>query len=183
MYFVVDDMPDNATPRERETHQRNAMMKALKFNEPKDDDIILISDIDEIPRARTISLFKPQMGFAALIMDKYAFYLNCIESEQSWDRARIMNWNYLRNKTPEEVRNSGYDFSAHHAGWHYSWIEDPVRKLQSFSHQELNTPENIERLEKKENIWNDDKLTMIDINLSHPEYLFKNKERFKHLIK
>lgn len=183
MYYVVDDMPDNVTARQREAHQRNAMMKALKFNEPKDDDIIIISDVDEIPRARTINLFKPQMEFAALIMDKYALYLNCLESEQSWDRSRICTWIYLKDKTPEEVRNSGYDFSAHHAGWHYSWVEDPLRKLQSFSHQELNTPQNIERLERKENIWNDDKLTMIDINLSHPEYLYKNKERYKSLIK
>lgn len=182
MYYLVKDMPDNVTPRERETHQRNEIMKALKICQPEPEDIILISDVDEIPRARTINLFKPQMEFAALIQDKYAFFLNCIESEQSWDRSRLMTWKYLRNKTPEEVRNSGYDFSAHHAGWHYSWVEDALRKLESYSHQELNTPTNVERIERKENIWSEDEFKIIDINLSHPEYLYKNQGKFEPLI-
>lgn len=183
MYFVVDDMPKNGPPREREAHQRNAIMKALKFNEPKYDDVIIIADVDEIPRAKQINKFKPDMEFAALIMDKYAYFLNCLESEQSWDRARVMTWEYLKNKEPEVVRNSGYNLSIHQAGWHYSWVIDPLRKLESFSHTELDTPENIERVQRKENIWNDDKFKIIDINLSHPEYLVKNIDKFKHLIK
>lgn len=182
MYFVVDDMPDNVTARQREEHQRNAIMKALKFNEPKPEDIVIIADVDEIPRAREVNRFRADMDFASLLQDKYAYYLNCLESEQSWDRARIMTWRYLADKTPEEVRNSGYFFSIHQAGWHWSWVQDPLRKLESFSHQELNTPENIERVQRKENIWNDDKFKIIDINLSHPEYLFKNQGKFAHLI-
>lgn len=180
-YLVVDDMPDG-TPREREAHQRNAIRRALDFNEPKITDTVIISDVDEIPRARQINLFLKNPVFAALIQDKYAYYLNCIESEQSWDRARIMPAQYLTDKQPEEVRNSGYDFSIHHAGWHYSWVIDPLRKLESFSHTELDTPENIERVHRKENIWNDDKFKIIDINLSHAEYLFKNQDKFSHLI-
>lgn len=181
MYFVVDDMP-NGIPREREAHQRNAIMKALNFNCPKDDDIVIIADVDEIPRAKQVNKFLSSMEFSALIMDKYAYFLNCLESEQSWDRARICTFKYLRNKTPEEVRNSGYDFSINDAGFHWSWVIDPLRKLESFSHTELNTQENIERIERKENVWNDDKFKMIDINLSHPEYLFKNQDKFAHLI-
>lgn len=183
MYYVVDDMPDNVTARERETHQRNAMMKALKFNEPKDDDIILISDVDEIPRAKAVNMFKPDMEFASLSMEKYAYYLNCIEDGAEWDRCRIMSWKYLKNKLPENVRNSGFDIVILKGGWHYSWCIDPLRKLESFSHTELDTPENIERVQRGENIWSDNKLKIIDINLSHAEYLFKNQERFKHLIK
>lgn len=183
MYLVVDDMPLNYTPKEKEAYQRNKISEALMFLSPKDNDKVLISDVDEIPRAKQVNKFIPSMEFAALIQDKYAFFLNCLESEQSWDRIRVMAWKYLRNKTPEEVRNSGYDISIHHAGWHYSWVIDPIRKLESFSHQELNTPRNIERIENKENVWNNDEFKIIDIDLSHPEYLFKNQEKFSHLIK
>lgn len=182
MYFVVDDMPDG-TPREREAHQRNAIMKALQFHEPNYSDIVIIADVDEIPRAKQVDKFKPGMEFAALIQDKYAYYLNCLESEQSWDRSRICSFGYLKNKLPEEVRNSGYDFSIHQAGWHWSWVIDPLRKLESFSHTELDTPENIERIQRKENVWNEDEFKTIEINLSHPEYLVKNIGKFKHLIK
>jgi hypothetical protein len=182
MYYVVEDMPDG-TPREREAHQRNAIKKALQFNNATYSDVVIIADVDEIPRAKQVDKFRQDMEFAALIQDKYAYYLNCLESEQSWDRARIMTWGYLKNKIPEEVRNSGYDFSIHDAGWHYSWAIEPLRKLESFSHVELNTPFNVEGVTNKENIWNDDKFKIIDINLSHPEYLVKNIDKFKHLIK
>jgi hypothetical protein len=183
-YLAIYDMPDNCTAREREKYQRNKIITALKFVEPQPHDTVIISDIDEVPRAKQVNKFiNSGIDFAALIQDKYAYFLNCLESEQSWDRSRIMRWGYLRNKTPEEVRNSGYDFSINDAGWHWSWVIDPLRKLESFSHTELNTQENIERVEKKENIWNDDKFKIIDINLSHPEYLFKNQHLYKHLIK
>jgi beta-1,4-mannosyl-glycoprotein beta-1,4-N-acetylglucosaminyltransferase len=181
MYYLVEDMP-NGTPREREAHQRNAIMKALRFNEPKDDDIVIIADVDEIPRAKAVNMFKPDMEFASLSMEKYAYFLNCIEDGAEWDRCRIMSWGYLKNKKPEDVRNSGFDIVILKGGWHYSWCIDPLRKLESFSHVELDTPPNIERVQKKENIWSDNQLKMIDINLSHAEYLFKNQDKFAHLI-
>lgn len=182
-YVKVDNMPIGSSPRKMEEHQRNQIKNALSVFSPKDDDIILISDVDEIPRAKQVNKFKPDMQFAALIQDKYAFFLNQLESFQSWDRARLMTWEYLKTRTPEEVRNSGYDFSIHDAGWHFSWVIDPVRKLESFSHQELNTPQNIERVEAKENIWNEDDFKIVDIDLSYPEYIVKNIDKFKHLIK
>ena len=182
MYFVVEDMP-NGTPRERESHQRNAIMKALNFNCPKDEDIIIIADVDEIPRAKAVNMFKPDMEFASLSMEKYAYFLNCIEDGAEWDRCRIMSWKYLKNKMPEEVRNSGFDIVLLKGGWHWSWVIDPIRKLQSFSHTELETQENIEKISRHENIWDDNKFEVIDINLSHPEYLVKNIDKFKHLIK
>lgn len=181
MYYVVEDMPDG-TPKEREAHQRNAIMKALKFHEPKDDDIVIIADVDEIPRAKQINKFKPDMEFAALIMDKYNYYLNLLEGYQIWNRAKIMTWGYLKNKTPEEVRNSGYDFSINDAGFHFSWIGDAVRKLESFSHVELNTPENIEKVQRAENIWDGAEFKKVEIDLSFPRYLVDNLGKFKHLI-
>lgn len=183
MYLVVDDMPLNATAREREKHQRNKITEAVRFFEPKPDDFVIISDVDEIPRAKQVNKFKPDMVFSALLMNKYAYHLNCLESEQSWDRARIMTAKALHSATPEDLRNCGYDLTIHQAGWHFSWCEDPLRKLQSFSHTELDNAENIERLNNRENFWNDDKLKMVDIDLSYPEYLVKNIDKFKRLIK
>jgi len=181
-YFVVEFPELSATPREREAYQRNQIKRALEFLEPQPHDTVIVSDVDEVPRARQIKLFKHQIKFAALMMDKYAYWLNNLEEFQIWQRAKIMSWDYLKNKEVEKVRNSGYDFCISHAGWHWSWCEDPIRKLQSFSHTELDTPENIERVERKENVWNDAKFKRIDIDLSHPEYLYKNQERFKSLI-
>lgn len=180
--YSVAQLPDG-TPRGREAFQRNEIMNCLRLASPSDDDIVIISDVDEIPRAKQVNKFKRDIEFAALILDKYAYFLNWVESEQSWDRARICTYKYLHDKTPEQVRNSGYDFSIHQAGWHYSWVIAPLRKLSSFSHTELDTEENVARVQNKENIWNNDQIKQIEINLSHPEYLVKNIEKFKHLIR
>ena len=177
------DKLDGENPREREAYQRNKIKNVLNIIGAKDEDIVIISDVDEIPRARQINLFKPDMKFACLMQEKYAYYLNNIEDGVWWDRARIMTGEYLKDKQPEEVRNSGYDFIITNGGWHYSWVCDPLRKLKSFSHTELDTPENIEKLERKENIWDNNKFKVIDIDLSHPEYLYRNQDKFKHLIK
>lgn len=183
VYLIVDDMPLGTSARNMEKHQRNKILKALEFLQPNNWDTIIISDVDEVLRAKQVDKFREEIEFAALILDKYAYYLNCVEKFQSWDRARIMNWSYLKNKTPEEVRNSGYDFSIHDAGWHWSWVIDPIRKLESFSHTELNTPANVERVAVKENIWNDNKFEIVGINLSFPEYLVNSIDKFKHLMK
>jgi hypothetical protein len=183
VYHFMVGLPSGATPREMEAIQRNKIIDSLLQLKPKDDDIIIISDIDEVPRARQINLFKPQVEFAALIMDKYGYYLNWLESAQSWDRARIMSWHYLKDKEPEAVRNSGYDFSLHHAGWHWSYLWNRAhQKLKTFSHQELNNEANHEAVTAKENFWSGEKLKRIELDLSHPEWLLKNEITFAHLI-
>lgn len=178
----IDDMP-LGTAWDREKHQRNAIKKALNFLTPSLTDKVIISDVDEIPRAKQIDKFKPNIEFAALDMDKYSYYLNCLEGRQTWDRARVMSWHYLKDKSVDDVRNSGYDFSIHDAGWHWSWCIDPIQKLHSFSHQELNTPENEIRIKEGKNIEDEKELEIVEIDLSYPEYLVKNIDKFSHLIK
>ncbi len=42
------------------------------------------------------------------------------------------------------------------------------------------------KLETGQCLWNDnvgDKWKFIELDLSHPEYLFKNQENYRHLIK
>lgn len=193
-HLIVDDMPEGDAWA-REVHQRNRIMTALHLFSPNPTDTIIISDVDEVVRAKMVDLFKPEFNFAALILDKYSYYLNCLEGDQAWDRARIMTWEYLKDKTPEEVRNIGYDITIRKAGWHWSWlggVNEIKRKLNSFSHTEVNTPglndEQVllKKLETGQSLWTndpDDKWKFVEIDLSHPEYLYKNIDKFKHLIK
>ena len=88
-YMVVEDMPVQKDAWTRERHQRNSINTFLQFLQPKLHDRIIIADVDEVPRAKQINLFKPEMKFASLIMDKYAYYLNYMEEEQAWDRRPI----------------------------------------------------------------------------------------------
>lgn len=195
MYLRVDDMPNNGNPWDNERWQRNKIMLALNFLEVKDDDLILISDVDEVPRASAIDLFTPSMQFAALIQDKFGYYLNCMEGKQTWNRARIMLHGYLKYKTPEEVRNSGFDHQIDNAGWHWSWlggVDKMVEKFNSFSHQELNNEKNtnperlLSKLNKGQSLWSDDETDVwkfIEIDESFPAYLYNHQDKFNHLIK
>ena len=56
IYVPVTDLPDGEDPYLRENHQRNSISRGIK--NAKDDDIILISDLDEIPNPKKIFYFK-----------------------------------------------------------------------------------------------------------------------------
>ena len=60
-YIVVDDTPENIKKPHRggeslvEQHQRNSIMKGLR--KANDDDLIIISDVDEIPDLNKLDEF------------------------------------------------------------------------------------------------------------------------------
>lgn len=172
------------TPWDRERFQRNIIMNAIDILCPSDDSIVIISDVDEIPNHKAVNSFDPKRKFAALIMKKYGYYLNLVESGIEWDRARIMTFGYLKDKSPEEVRNSGFEVVYPNGGWHFGWLHDKAfTKLNSFSHAELNTPESEACINERKNFWNKNAMETVIIDESFPEYLRNNIDKFKHLIK
>jgi len=57
IYVKVEDMPDSTNPWDLEYYQRNCIMRGLKKAQP--EDLVLISDIDEIPDPEAIkALFR-----------------------------------------------------------------------------------------------------------------------------
>ena len=52
-----------------EKRTRNVIKTALHQFDPADDDIIILSDLDEIPKAYAISQYSPSYGLCALQMD------------------------------------------------------------------------------------------------------------------
>lgn len=187
--IMVNDMPDNCDAWTREAHQRNAIMRGLV--NAKDDDIIIISDADEIPRAEAIKKYKSEMGLTALKMDNFWYKFNCFTERQTWVAPRIMMYKYLKTATPNEVRNSGYESVIENAGWHWSYLGNSdyiINKLESFSHQEYNKPKykdkkKIEQqVELGESLWGNSKFEFIPIDETFPKHLVENQEKFDYLI-
>ena len=56
IYIPISDMPDGDNPYLRENFQRNCISRGLINS--SSEDLIIISDLDEIPNPRTISKFK-----------------------------------------------------------------------------------------------------------------------------
>ena len=76
-------------------------------------------------------------------------------------------------------------------GWHFSFLQNQriLQKIQSYSHGEFNTKENVNldkiNLKIKNNMDIFDrgyKLQKIDIDSSFPEYIYKNKKLLKDWV-
>jgi len=74
IYIPVEDMPDGDNPYLRENFQRNCITRGLKKSSP--DDLILISDLDEIPNPKVLNKFKLDMKFAVFKQMHYS-YASC----------------------------------------------------------------------------------------------------------
>lgn len=128
---------DDADPWAREHAQREWIWEGLKAVDAEPDDIVLQSDVDEIPTAVAARNVRPQ-GFTAFDMSMCCFAVDW----QHPDR-----W---RGTVAAKVRNVG-SFGAmrdarnvapglQNAGWHFSWLggsEANLKKLNSFCHPEV----------------------------------------------
>lgn len=194
-YYIFDEMPNDGNPWHNEIAMRNYIGKVLQFYTPNDNDVVIVSDVDEVPRYQAVEYYKPSFGLCSLQMGQFYYYLNCKDNSVYWDRARICNYAYIKDKTIDEVRNSGYPLQLIDAGWHWSWlggIKAIKNKLNAFSHQELNNPNLhkdevlLEKLEKGLPLWSDDPsnaFILVPIDAKLPPAVFQNEKYLSSLIK
>lgn len=146
IHVVVDDWIETDNPWERETFQRNQIMRGLV--ECKDHDVILISDVDEIVRPAAIpKLVQPIVrrtrDFVGTTQRMYSFYLN--RFEDLWHGTVATSYRHLKGKSPQEMRdrrNKGWHIEE--AGWHFTYVggvQQVIKKIEAFSHSEGNTEE------------------------------------------
>lgn len=190
-FWLAKNPPNNGNPWDNETYQRNKIKESLLRYDPQDDDIVIISDIDEIPSAYAIAQYRSEYGMCALQQDMYYYYLNVLDSRQSWRFARIMPWSYLKDKEPDSVRRSGFNLCLMNAGWHFTYmggVDKMLEKFKAFSHQEeavqkLASEEILkEKLSNLESLWSEEKLTPLPIDDTMPLYVRMNQDKFKHMI-
>ena len=139
-YVTVNDMPQTDNPWEREYYQRNAILRGLADANP--DDLVLIGDIDEIPRLSAIPTQVPLGFLYAFSQDFYYYNLNT-RCKGKWLGTRLCRVEDLRRWTPQEARGR-MSSPILNGGWHLSMMSGIAaiqKKLESFSHQEYNKPE------------------------------------------
>jgi len=150
----------------RENYQRNMIAEGLKG--AKDDDIVLISDLDEIPRPEKIAEYATLPGVKAFDQTYYAFYLNYRNVRQQWWLGtRMVSYRdfchafdgidvYRDEFLPEWVnegttaskircrklpRSRGGQHVIKNGGWHFTCLggaEAVAKKIASFAHEEYN---------------------------------------------
>lgn len=166
VHVVVDDLPmcDNSTPWDREYAQRRAILRGLTDAAP--DDLILVSDVDEIPRASAVTevvrqtarftgafadpespvrrvvpeRWRPLPAVWELHQKLYYFALDW-RAPLPWTRARATQRRFL--KDPHALRFMPGRV-IRDAGWHFSYLGDAERaatKISAFAHEEYDRPE------------------------------------------
>ena len=147
IHVVVETFPSGNSSWEREIYQRDRVRDGLVAARP--DDLLLLSDIDEIPRASALAEVKAnppaRNEVVCFELDWHAFYLN-VRLREKWVRlgprlvrvGSLVTINGLRGvyaPTPERSRDAVRWLKACRrmktlvrrrvipdAGWHFSWL-------------------------------------------------------------
>ena len=209
IYIPVEDMPDGDNPYLRENFQRNAITRGL--TKAENDDIVIISDLDEIPNPKKIESFKSEMKFAVFKQLHFYYKLN-LQSQKNpnWLGSRICLKKYL--KSPQWLR--GLKFKKRpfwridklklnniidDGGWHFCNLKEPEKILYKYKNlcetndpyifkekideKYLNLQEIIKRMNNGEDIiGREEKYNSINLDSRFPDFLIKNKKFYKNWI-
>lgn len=169
-YVKIERFPKECkTAWWRENIQRNAIADGLRG--AKDEDTIIISDVDEIPRPEKISQWAGTLGVKRFLQEYYAFYLNfhnvrwrrwcgtqmlcyrdfrCVYDGVEFYENEFLIPELNKGTTASKIRSRnlprsrGGTIVVQDGGWHFTslgGVEAVARKMASFAHQEYNPGE------------------------------------------
>ena len=183
-----------------EQHQRNNLLTGLK--NANDDDLVLLSDSDEIPDLTKLNQIKKNTKYTAFSQMMFMYKINLQNlNESNWIGTKAVLKKNL--PTPQKLRNmkfKNYPFwrldknnlQIIKGGWHFSFLQtakDIITKIQSFSHGEFNQLDFTDEKKIQEKILNGKdifnrgfELKKIYIDKNYPEYIRNNQKKLKDWI-
>lgn len=216
-HVIVDE--DEFKPEinawQRESDQRNSVLNGMY--DCKDNDYVIISDIDELvnPDAITATINENSNAISAFIQPCFYYFLNC-RSTEVISMAKIAKFKNIRS--PQQLRaypkvstfNSNKlvkMFSRwrwivrkrlwplvmqENGGWHFTYMQSPEnisKKIMAFSHTEFDSLEftSVNSIQSRirgvrDPFDRDYELEIIAIDDSFPDYVYKNQDKYSHLI-
>ena len=183
-----------------EKHQRNNIINGIE--EAQDNDLILLSDSDEIPDLSKLNKIKNSTKYTAFSQMMFMYKLNLQNlNESNWIGSKACLKKHL--PLPQKLRDmkfKDYPFwriDKHNTqiikgGWHFSFLQTPkdiIKKIKSYSHGEFNTKANTNEEKIKEKIKNNEdifsrgfNLKKISIDNNFPKYIIENQIKLKEWI-
>jgi len=215
IHIVVDKYPDfwtnfrKTTTWDYENHQRNQINKGLKTC--KKNDVVIVSDLDEIPKPEMIAHYKDVQGVKIFEHYLSQFYINYRLSKSNqkypivnregdffWCGSVMMHFKDFISA--QDARSYVFDSEKcknsifiPNSGWHFTYlgnIDHIVNKLKAFAHSEFNTEyytnkqRIINSVKNKTDIFDRGELfEIVDIDSNDfPEFLKLNKDKYKDFI-
>ena len=123
-----------------ENAHRNALAVAATL--ATDTDLVLMSDLDEIPDPEILSRVNVHIGPQVLSMRFHYYFFNCRNrsNEKWWNGTIVCNGKQFRETTPQELRDKRNVLKRiPDAGWHFSFLGGIAKireKIISFAHTE-----------------------------------------------
>lgn len=135
-----------------ETNQRNYLKEGFRNLTIMSNDVVMLSDVDEIPDLTFLEHIKNE-GFFEVKTSFHNFYYYNLECRKKgkWPGTVIINAKFFQDKLNfnfDVIRNARHSFPLigkqgdySSGGWHFSYFGDEnyiINKIKSFSHQEYN---------------------------------------------
>lgn len=175
IYVIIDDTPDG-TPFDRDDFQKNAVKRGLK--DCKEDDIILYSDVDEIPnpevirqtltafQADKIYHFAQRMFYCFLNYEEITERLLSVTGEfegvkrRKWLGTKMCSFALVKDMQMSDLRrpqSKENGVRLDDGGWHFGYMGDRVAsplvervryKIKSAAHTEFDDDQLINIINK-----------------------------------
>lgn len=198
--YLVADLTPNGNPTLVEYAQRDYFVNRVDFSE---NDIFIISDIDEIPRSSTLKKYNLPVVLQAykrciLIHSMHYYYVNCrcIEGSKKWKGAIVVSGEELKSgmlpsTIRRRLRGRGECLTIWKGGWHFSYLGG-IEKIQEKIHASAHLEYDKEEFYSEEHLANcmanlldmykRDLKFAVDNGIGFPKHLIANRERFDHLF-
>jgi len=191
------EIPDLPTTWDREIYSRNSPVSLGVF---EDDDLILSSDLDEIPNPEILEAVDEWVSddtHFTFQQKRYVYFINNFETDV-WFGTRACTGKYLKNTSIDQIRENTEREEQltgsiiTNGGWHFTFCggEEMIKtKIESFSHTEHNTPKVIESITDRIKNNKDPLLRdwyyyqVVEIDDSYPQYIVENQDKLSKWIK
>ncbi len=191
VHIVVDTYPPYENAWTYEVYQRNCILQALQ--DCHKYDTILISDVDEIPRASVIQKLAGLREIVGLQQWLFCYHLNqfCY-SNPYWIGTKVMPYGVFQKYTPSEIRVMKDTGIVSDGGWHFTYlggVERVIYKLESYAHVEHNVAQNKDPVKVQAKISQGKGVFGINgrsgpvmLDAHFPVFLCAHQAQFSHLI-
>jgi beta-1,4-mannosyl-glycoprotein beta-1,4-N-acetylglucosaminyltransferase len=205
--MTKDECPSNdSNAWAMENAQRNKIFDGVQSLYLSDDDIVLISDLDEIPSSKAVGGLETALGqwdICSIEMGFYAYFLNLKAQERDWVGSVATKYKLFKEHMPQDFRKYKDAFNRiSGGGWHFSWLggynkiyEKSLSCIEPFDKSKIPTIEqfkrhfegftqsdnkffiHLENLQKHET-----KFIKVEIDKSYPKVILNNLNFYKKFI-
>jgi len=195
--IVKDNIPQTSNAWDIEHYQRRCIDRGIRQLELTPDDMIIISDLDEIPDSNTLQYLKNNRiinGIYNLKMDLYYYNLRC-KYNTIWEYSKILNYGSY-NGDPQAIRcgsnsKANIENGIENGGWHFSYfgnVEFIKNKIRNFAHQDvnnsyvLNDARIIKQIQNSDDLFERIEYKPQYIDIKSNTYLPKKYKDFLHIL-